>query len=51
MDRIVFVMDDDAPLSRSAEVTFRNLKFYENQPDKLPKGSTLSTIRVGLANN
>ena len=50
MDRLVFVMDDDKPSSTVAQVTFKNLKFYELEPVKSSKGSSGSTIRVGLSN-
>jgi hypothetical protein len=49
LDRLVFVMDDDEPSSTSAQVTFKNLKFYELNPVKSPKGLSGCRIRVGLS--
>jgi hypothetical protein len=51
LDRLVFVMDDDKPSSTFTHVTFKNLKFYELEPAKSPKGTSGSTIRVGLSSN
>jgi hypothetical protein len=51
LDRLVFVMDDDKPSSTFAQVTFKNLKFYELNPVKSPKGFSGSRIRVGLSSD
>jgi hypothetical protein len=51
LDRLVFVMDDDKPSSTFAQVTFKNLKFYELEPAKSPRGTSGSTIRVGLSSD
>ncbi|MFQ3191302.1 MAG: hypothetical protein ACI936_002440 [Paraglaciecola sp.] len=51
MDRLVFVMDDDKPSSTFAQVTFKNLKFFELKPVKSPKGFSGSKSRVGLSSD
>jgi hypothetical protein len=51
LDRLVFVMDDDKPSSTFAQVTFKNLKFFELKPVKSPKGFSGSKSRVGLSSD
>lgn len=51
IDRLIFVMDDDNPSDVSAEVAFRNVRFYEPESAQAAQSVEVSTINIGLSND